>query len=398
MEKMNNFSEIYNKIIDEMNSISDIESEFIDYDNSKNYYEIVTEDTISIINEYVKDPESTPIPKEFLNVICSKIKYRKDNIVIISMKELYSLLREYDYPFYQEFKDSLKTFSGNLYIVLLFDRDFNYINNDSMIFFNKTAAFINHFIKDINVCKNICNELLKEKNRNVDAFCSKTNNDLKNNEFFQNNGLIFISLKGEFIKDSLEHELTHFVQKTVGLNKTKTQIKDSNKLNDFINCNNESAQCLVNWLKKNITDNDNQLFRLMQFFSVKFNTNELHQSVKAVLNGFQRIYEYGKLSYISDLDFSKNEINNEESNKNINFRLKWLDTFLKVINSDNFIKNDLKNVITKLFETEEQQEYLIKNRPYFIILLYFGFKNMFKNLNIDEKIKQHFTIFKFKDN
>ena len=56
-------------------------------------------DTICIINEYVKDSELTPIPKEFLNVICSKVKYRRDNIIIISMKELYELLREYEAKF-----------------------------------------------------------------------------------------------------------------------------------------------------------------------------------------------------------------------------------------------------------------------------------------------------------
>ena len=35
-------------------------------------------------------------------------------------------------------------------------------------------------------------------------------------------------------KDTLEHELTHFVQKTVGFNKTEQQIKQSNKFNNFI--------------------------------------------------------------------------------------------------------------------------------------------------------------------
>lgn len=392
---MTRFEEIYLRIINEMNSISNAEPEFIDYNNIEDTYSIITEDTISIINEYVKDPELTPIPKDFLNVICSRVKYRRDNVTIISMKELYELLREYEYPFYNDFKDSLKTFSGNLYIVMLFDRDFNFYSSP---YFNKTFSFVNHYIKNTNVCTKICNELLKNKHKNVDAFCSKTDNDLKNNEFFQNNGLIFISLKGEFIKDSLEHELTHFVQKTVGFNKTEQQIKQSNKFNNFINCDNKSAEHLIKWLKEYITENDFQLSRLMQFFGVKFNSNELHQSIKAVLNGIQRIYEYGKLSYISELDFSKNEINKEESNKNLQFRLNWLNSFLLVINSNKFIENNLKPVILNLFKEEEQQEYLIKNRPYFIILLYFGFKIMFKDLKIDEKLKTHFNSFNFKDN
>ena len=131
---MSRFEEIYLRIINEMNSISNVEPEFIDYNNIEDTYNIITEDTISIINEYVKDPELIPIPKDFLNVICSRVKYRRDNVTIISMKELYELLREYEYPFYDDFKNSLKTFSGNLYIVMLFNRDFNFYSSP---YFNK---------------------------------------------------------------------------------------------------------------------------------------------------------------------------------------------------------------------------------------------------------------------
>ena len=54
----------------------------------------------------------------------------------------------------------------------------------------------------------------------------------------------------------------------------------------------------------------------------------------------------------------------------------------KLFNSE---ENDFEIV-----NEEEQQEYLIKNRPYFIILLYFGFKIMFKDLS---KIDEVFTNF-----
>ena len=95
---MNKFNQLYDKIINEYKSITDDENEFIDYDKLSDNYEVITENVIKIINEYVQDPELTPVPKEFLNVICSKVKYRRDNVCIISMNELYSLLREYEYP------------------------------------------------------------------------------------------------------------------------------------------------------------------------------------------------------------------------------------------------------------------------------------------------------------
>ena len=91
------------------------------------------------------------------------------------------------------------------------------------------------------------------------------------------------------------------------------QIKQSNKFNNFINCDNKSAEQLIKWIKKYITENDFQLSRLMQFFGVKFNSNELHKSIKAVLNGIQRIYEYGKLSYISELEEQIVELNDKVS-------------------------------------------------------------------------------------
>jgi deoxyadenosine/deoxycytidine kinase len=48
-------------------------------------------------------------------------------------------------------------------------------------------------------------QLLNEQLKHVDAFCSKLNNDNIDcsNEFYKNNCLIFISLSGDSIKDSL---------------------------------------------------------------------------------------------------------------------------------------------------------------------------------------------------
>lgn len=393
---MNKFDEVYTKILNECKSVTDIEQDFIN--NKNDNYEVISEDILYIINEYVKDPELTPVPKEYLNIICSRVKFRRDNVTIISMKELYNLLREYEYPFYQEFKQNLGSFSGNLYIVMLFDRDYEFLGDESILQFNSTYQFLFDTIKDKSICNQLCNELLKEKYKDADALCSKTDNDLKNNKFFQENCLIYVSLKTEFIKDSLEHELTHFVQKTVGFNKTENKIKEDDKLNTFINCDKKAANNLLNWIKNNITNDQIKIMRLMKFFSVKFKSNELHESIKAVLNGFQRIYEYGKFKYINKLDFSTREINQNESKNNIQFRLNWLNIFFNVINSNNFIKNDLSIVILNLFNEQDQQQYLIKYRSYFIVLLYFGFKYMFKNLNIDNKLKEHFETFKYRDN
>ena len=392
---MNRFKQIYNKIIKQSN-ITDIQQDFI-YKKLNNY-EVISENTIKIIDQYVEDPQLTPIPKEILNIICSKVKYRKDNITIISMKELYYLLRQYDYPYYLEFKQQLKNLDGNLYIIMLFQKDDKFKGNDAILAFNSTFQFLLQQVKDIQICKKLCNQLLKDRFKNADAFCSKQDKDISNNTFFKNNCLIYISLKCQFIKDSLQHQLTHFIQKTVGLNKSLTKIYNDEKFNSFQSMNKEGFNNLYKLIKE-FSDNDNiKIIFLINFFKIKFQSKQLDQSIKAVLNGIQRIYQYGKLSYINQLNYFKRQVDKKESQKNIKFRLQWLDKFLKIIHSKQFIINDLKYGIFNCLQNNQMQLYMIKYRYYFIILLYLGFQQMFKKLNIQQKIIQHFKIFKYKDN
>ena len=393
---MNKFNQYFQEIINQYQSVTDAEYDFFNPLESENAYEVITEDTIQILNEYVSDPELTPVPKEIFNFICSKVKYRKNNVTVIPMKHIYDLLKQYDYPFYDEFKTSLKTFNGYLYIVMLFDRDYSHQN---FIEFNKTFSILNSYIGDKNISGILCHELLRDNLKTVDAFCSKTDNDIKNNKFFEDNCLIFVSLKCEFIKDSLEHEITHFIQKTVGLSKTVyNSINDDKKFSSFENLTKENGEKLINWLKTNITTNEQYLASLGNFFRIKFSYRELHQSLKAVLNGFQRIYEYNKFSYINELNFLDSEIHKHEANNDKQFRMEWLEKFFQVINSKEFIKNQLSSVILNLFKTEEQSQFLIQNRIFFIVLLYFGFINIFPELNVKEKVIEHFKTFKFRDN
>lgn len=393
---MNEFEKIYLSIIKESDDRTSANFYKFDGLNENQGYDIINENTLKIIDEYVQDPELTPIPKEVLNAICSRIKYRRENIQVISFKEIHSLLRENEYPYYEEFKNNLlkrSSFNGNLYLVLLFKRDFD----NEMLEFNKTNLFLYEKLKNHEIADSLCKELLNPRLKYADAFCSITDESIENESFYRNNAMIFISLKTEFVKDSLEHELTHLVQKIVGLDESLSSIVSSSKFNSFFNNDKESFNRLFNWIKE-FTDNDqNKMNFAFNFFKTKFNERELHQSVKAILNGIQRIYEYGKFDYLKELDLSKREIDLNESNNNIEFRINWLEKFFKTINSIEFI-NDLKKIIFGFLDIEEQQEYIIKYRSYFIVFLYFGMKRMFINMNIDEKIKDHFKTFKYKDN
>lgn len=74
-----------------------------------------------LVNEVVEDPELTPIPKNVLIDIVSKLK--SDNCILkIPYSYLYKLLKKYDYEYFNELKENLLKYSkydsGYLYIVL----------------------------------------------------------------------------------------------------------------------------------------------------------------------------------------------------------------------------------------------------------------------------------------
>ena len=390
--------QIYQTIRQNSKSLTDVEQDFNCFQSATNndLYQIISEDTIKILNEYVQDPQLTPVPKQFLNVICNRIKYRRNNIVVIPMHELSALLKEYEYPYFKQFKDTLNSYTGNLYIVLLFERDFKH----DILPFNSTYQFLEEQLNDSNISTQLCEQLLNERLKYVDAFCSKLNNDNINcsNDFYKNNCLIFISLSGDSIKDSLQHELTHFIQKTVGLNKSLSKIQKDPRFNSLFIQDKNTFEKLLNWIKS--IPNHNEIF-LLNFFKCKFQPSEFDQTIKAVLNGIQRIYEYSKLNYIPQLEYTEKEINKAEhipdKNKKLIFRQTWLEKFITTIHSNDFQLNQLFPIITNNNTTESQQ-YLIKYRHYFIIFLYLTIEKIFPNINIQEKLTQHFNKFIFKDN
>ncbi len=379
---MRKLEKIYNDILRRHNELTDV-----DINIKKDIcIEQCLEGTYNILNEYVKDPDFTPVPKEFLNEMCSLVKFSKESVVKISFKHLYELLKEYDYEYFNEFKMNLKKRSllnGDLYIIILGTI------SDDIIPFNDAFNLINSYVNDEVVAERMFNEIVK--NRDIDALCSiRTGNE---NEFFNKNAMIYISLFAEFPKDSLEHELTHFIQKIVGLDKSLSKQFTSSDFNSFMLKDANKAKQLYSFVQS-LSKSNNTTSMLINFFKMKFNSKEFDQSVKAVLNGFQRIYENDKLDYVDDrLEFDKNVKNRVEANNDKSLRMKWLEDFIDIIESSKF-RNDY---LIPVLNSEYDSDYFRKNRSYFMILLYLGFKIMF-NFDIKDRLFKHFETFKYRDN
>ena len=381
------FEQLFRKILAEQQSITDVDYDFIQQESS---YDAPLEGTRFILNEYVKDPDFTPIPKQVLNEICSLVKFRKDNVVKISFKKVYELLDEYDYEYYDEFKMNLmqrSLYDGSLYIVLLFD-----IDRENPIPLNRSYAFINSYVNDENASRRMLEEILKAGE--VDALCSVSNQEKLDDWFFNGNAMIYISLFGEFLKDSLEHELTHFIQRIVGLDKSLQKQFTKAEFSSFAMKDAQKIQTLHDFICK-LAEGDSDIQRmLIGFFQMKLNPRELDQSIKAVLNGFQRVYEHNAFSFIEELDINERRRNQLEAKKDLSFRMKWVEIFLKKIESDEFLNDYLKPMLK---QQNYDNEFFRKNRPFFTVILYLGIKLML-DFGIEERVIRHFKEFKFRDN
>lgn len=381
------FEQIFRKILDEHQSITDVDHPFICQESS---FDASLEGTKFILNEYVKDPAFTPVPKQVLDEICSLAKFKKDNVVKISFRKIYELLEEYDYEYYNEFKSNLlqrSLYDGSLCIVLLFD-----VDRDNVMPLNRTYAFINSYVEDEDASRRMLEEILKAGD--VDALCSVSDQRRLDDWFFNENAMIYVSLFGEFLKDSLEHELTHFVQRIVGLDKSLQKQFTKAEFGSFAMRDVQKAQILYDFISK-LAEGDSDIQRmLIGFFQMKLNLRELDQSVKAILNGFQRIYEHNAFSFISELDIDERRRNQLEAKNDHSLRMKWVKDLLVKIESNEFLNDYLKPMLK---QKNYDNEFFRKNRSFFFVILYLGIK-LILDFGIKEKVMQHFNEFKFRDN
>lgn len=336
-----------------------------------------------LVNEVVEDPELTPIPKNiFINI--AKNLCKEYAIVKYSYKDLYQNLKEYDYEYYNEFKENLKKYSAtnaSLYVILC-PLDLKHPANS-----NKTIQVMKSSMSDADTYR-LFQEILK--NINASAI---TLSEINLSSAINKNSFIFLNrdkLRNKW-KDTLEHELTHFIQRIVGFDKSLSKTFNNEFLYDELN-NPILSQKLIEFVE-NISNCPYLYSGLTRFLLYIFKNTEQHTFIKNIINFIQREYEYDKDVY--EVNHKKLKISQIESLNNwkMMFREKWIKNYLEWLNSDK-CKEWLKEEYIKYSKSNESHKF----KKFLLCIAYYGIKlQLGDNYNIDEMILNHFKKFKFRD-
>ena len=336
-----------------------------------------------LLNEVVEDPELTPIPKNiFINI--AKNLCKEYAIVKYSYKDLYQNLKEYDYEYYNEFKENLKKYSAtnaSLYVILC-PLDLKHPADS-----NKTIQLMKSSMSEVDTYR-----LFQEMLRNANA-SAITLSEINLSSAINKNSFIFLNrdkLRNKW-KDTLEHELTHFIQRIVGFDKSLSKTFNNEFLYDELN-NPILSQKLIEFVE-NISDCPYLYSGLTRFLLYIFKNTEQHTFIKNIINFIQREYEYDKDVY--EINHKKLKISQVESllnDEKIKFREKWIKDYLKWLNSDN-CKIWLKDEYVKYSKSNESHKF----KKFLLCIAYYGIKLQLNDYHIDDKIVEHFRKFKFRD-
>ena len=336
-----------------------------------------------LLNEVVEDPELTPVPKNIFIDIARKL-CREYSIVKYSYKNLYQNLKEYDYEYYNEFKENLKKYSANnsnLYIILS-PLDLKHPADS-----NKTIQLMKSSMSEVDTYR-LFQEILR--NANASDF---TLSEINLNSAPNKNSFIFLNrdkLENKW-KDTLEHELTHFIQRIVGFNKSLSKTFKNEFLYDELN-NPILSQKLINFIE-DISNCSYLYSELTRFLLYIFKNTEQHTFIKNIINFIQREYEYDKTVY--EVNHKKLKISQIESLNDIKmiFRKKWIKNYLEWLNSDK-CKKWLKEEYLKYSKSNESHKF----KKFLLYIAYHGIKlQLNDNYKIDDIILNHFKKFKFRD-
>lgn len=363
---MTEFEKVYNKIIEE--SYGNILKKFPvneDYDTSK------------IVEEIVQSNLLTPVPDTLINEIMKNL-FKQGRVMKISYLNIIKLISNINSETAQVLLSCLRRYSydssGNLHIVLL---DPN--NEEEM------KNIISKLIKNIDNEENAyfkIKKLLELKDANGLTI-------LRENLQFERfkDCVIYLNFKNKDWKDTLEHELKHFIQRICSFDKHLPTIMTLDKDDVF------KAQNILNPFKKHFK-NKNFLIDLNLFLNNKLSRTEQHQTIASMIKFFIRSYERSKNTYeINHKRYSITQIENQTpDDMKLKIRLKWLDEFLLKINNYNVFNyeqlEDYLNTRERIVTDEIQLQLMC--------LIYLYIKNVLIQYDIDEMLKDEFKKFKFR--
>lgn len=394
---MNRFNEIFEKYLNET------ELSMIGMDSTNEGYvelnPIIMENfVLEAINEN-EFPELAPVPKPVLNFICSKIKTRNISKFEISYKEIFELLKNYNYKDLYDFKQTLK-------ILQVFDSGYLCIGVCPYEFKEFLKLFESNEM-DLNRIKLFFQQSADSQSGNTFSGDPILKAHFKNACIWLNKDFI---IPNSTWKDTLSHELTHFIHRIVIFQRTsftgkieKNIINEPNSWYTRISLDENTEQKFSD-IFGNLLKNYNPivLTKLISLFKGTLYSREEATVVQNIMNGFQRMYEQqnmvdGKPNY---KNFEINHISENYKDK----REEFLKNLLNTINDPDFFNTAYgKNVINHLMNFNNQKiksiyAYQKEFKEAIYILQYLCIKNIMPEWRIDEKLKRHFEIFKFRDN
>lgn len=319
---MDKFVETYKNIIDNVDDPSKIGRDC----NSEGKYGQLSH--ILLQNIYFEAIDQNqfsqlaPVPKPLLNYLCENIKPNKQNSFTITYQKMYQLLKEYNYKDLYDFKQSLQILTK--------------INDDSGYLVIGVCELNESSFKRIFESKEMDSIRLKRffnSCREMDSGNTFSGSPLLKSRY--KNACIWLNLNWSKIafsnwKDTLSHQLTHFIHRVVSISKTsltgkvqKELLNNSDfNLNDYFNEEKiNKFQKIFNQLLKNYDP-----ITLQYIWSLYKGTlfgREQSTTIQNILNGFQRMYQQQNIK--------NNRPKYKKFNDSLQKREKWLDQLLKKI-------------------------------------------------------------------
>lgn len=351
----------------------------------------------NLVFEAVIQQDLYPIPKAVLDFICAKVRTRKKNSIKIAYDELFKVMDSSGYEDAFKFKESL----GKL---LSFDSGYLQIGVCS-----DTYEDFAEFFKSP--------EMNDERLMN---FWQSCRNDVSGNTFSGDpllmakfkNACIFLNIEHikaySSWKDTLSHELTHFIHRVVSFNNVNafSKIEKANMMNpqtglQFLSTDVSVDSKFYKMFDELFKDTKMKCSYLASLYKNTLYFREEHTTIQNILNGFQRMYEQQNVK--NDKPVYASLETGHDAKKYEEQRLSWLYEMLNSINEKDFFRNDGKWVIDEFLSSPHQKltspwKYQQKFKNAIIILQYIGVKTLIPEYRIDERLIQHFKTFKFRDN
>ena len=374
----NKFGDIYNEIL---NNIEQFPCSF----DINEIHEIVKPTykwfgIREIINEYVEEKTTTPIPKDFFIDICKNIKTKEFQILVYPFEKIVSMLDNYDYELIEDFKNNLK--NGKLYIISSKQISYNLTNSERIKIYNLLLDTFN---------EDEIEKIIYECGKSVKGITSSLK--IFDNINSYNNIFIFIN-QNKIVKRSwtttLEHELTHFIQRVIGYEKTlKKSIEIPGNGYGLYLKHKDFFDKLFN-----LQDDKSPQNNILEFIKYVIKPVEQDTSFKHICMQFQREYERTNKEISSYKD-------DEHLIKNFVQRENWLNTFLNKISNDNYFNSNEWKDNLKLIQNDYDELSLDEKIKYDLIHAIIGFfiyEHVLPKKCIKEKIFNHFKHFNYREN